>query len=150
MTVLKFGHKTAGLEYNPRAAAYGLLYLDTKLALVRVGLQAPYYYDLPGGGIDPGETPEMAVIREYGEETGLIVRVTDKLPVEMSQYFFNGDGVPYDNLCHLFALELIKEKPELKVEADHQLEWHDPHEAITLLRHEAHAWGLLFALRLKA
>jgi 8-oxo-dGTP diphosphatase len=29
------------------------------------------YWTLPGGGIQPGETPERAVMREVAEETGL-------------------------------------------------------------------------------
>jgi 8-oxo-dGTP diphosphatase len=139
-----------GLSYQPRDGAYGLLFRLDKLALVRVGFHAPYYHDLPGGGVDPGEAPQDAVVREFGEETGLIVRVSDRLPVEMSQYFFDGDSRPFDNQCHLFALELIGENPQLKVEADHQLEWHDPINAMTMLRHEAHAYGVLYALRLKA
>ena len=31
---------------------------------------------LPGGGIDPGETPEKAVVREVKEETGIDVAIT--------------------------------------------------------------------------
>ncbi|RYB90046.1 NUDIX domain-containing protein [Nocardioides oleivorans] len=30
------------------------------------------YCVLPGGGVEPGETPEVAVLRELAEETGLI------------------------------------------------------------------------------
>ncbi|MEV6414715.1 NUDIX domain-containing protein [Kribbella sp. NPDC051718] len=33
------------------------------------------YYTLPGGGVEDGETPQEAAIRETHEELGLIVRV---------------------------------------------------------------------------
>lgn len=32
------------------------------------------YYDIPGGMIEDGETPEQAAIREMKEETGIIVK----------------------------------------------------------------------------
>jgi len=40
----------------------------------RVGMN-PGCWTLPGGGLDFGEDPEDAVIREFKEETGLIVKV---------------------------------------------------------------------------
>ncbi|MEM5612808.1 NUDIX domain-containing protein [Bacillus thuringiensis] len=36
------------------------------------------YWSLPAGAIEPGETPEEAVIREVWEETGLKVQVKNK------------------------------------------------------------------------
>jgi ADP-ribose pyrophosphatase YjhB (NUDIX family) len=35
----------------------------------------PGQWTLPGGGVDQGEHPGDAVVREFGEETGLLVRV---------------------------------------------------------------------------
>ena len=37
------------------------------------------FYELPGGGVEEGETPEDAVVRELEEEVGLHVRVERKL-----------------------------------------------------------------------
>ncbi len=74
----QFGTRLAGLDYGPRAGAYGVLFHDGRIACARVGYEG-FTYDLPGGGIDPGETPEMAVEREFIEETGLRVRVTGKV-----------------------------------------------------------------------
>lgn len=46
-------------------------------------------FDLVAGFIEPGETPEEAVIREAKEETGLDVKVTSLLGVYSDQY---GEG----------------------------------------------------------
>ena len=53
---------------------YGIVKQDNKILLIKKA-RGPYtnLFDLPGGGIEFGETPEQALIREMAEETGLSV-----------------------------------------------------------------------------
>ena len=54
----------------------GLIFRGGQVLLVRRGT-APFLgrWSLPGGRVEPGETPEQAVKREVREETGLDVDV---------------------------------------------------------------------------
>ncbi|MEV0887414.1 NUDIX domain-containing protein [Streptomyces microflavus] len=56
-----------------RVRAGAILIRDGHLLLIR--FQAPDedgpYYEIPGGGVEAGETPEEAAVRELREETGL-------------------------------------------------------------------------------
>ena len=54
--------------------AYGLIIKDDKIVLIRKN-GGPYNgkLDLPGGTIEWGETPEIALIRELKEEVGIEV-----------------------------------------------------------------------------
>lgn len=63
------GYEVSVEELGWRPAAYAIVVLDDKILLVkeRGG------YHLPGGGINLGETPENAVVREVKEETGMII-----------------------------------------------------------------------------
>ena len=55
--------------------SYGILVDFGRVVLVRSSNphHNPPLWWLPGGGIDFGEAPEEALIREFAEETGLIV-----------------------------------------------------------------------------
>jgi 8-oxo-dGTP diphosphatase len=57
-----------------RVAAYAVTVDAGRLLLVRLSERTPYpgSWTLPGGGIDFGEDPRDAVLRELHEETGLV------------------------------------------------------------------------------
>ena len=69
-----------------RLAVYGLIVNDDKLLLL------PHEqggYDLPGGGVELGETTREALGREVKEETGLTVEMQDVVRVKTSFYAGN-------------------------------------------------------------
>lgn len=57
-------------------ASFALIIEDKKILLTR-RLDVPVWV-LPGGGIERGESPEEAAIREVFEETGVHITLTDK------------------------------------------------------------------------
>lgn len=137
-----------GVEYKNRWAAFGIAEGENgKIALVEVRKPGrPPYFDLPGGAVDGGEDERMAIVREFGEETGLVVEVGAHV-VEVSQPFLKSDGQPVRNFGGVYAVSVKGEKPELKVEDDHTLVWLDPRDAVVALRHDAHAWAVAAWLR---
>jgi 8-oxo-dGTP diphosphatase len=147
MSVLQFGDAEPGHDYRDRPAAFGVLEQDGRLALVRVTLaDRPPFFDLPGGALDGDESEPEALVREFGEETGLKVRA-GALLLRASQYLRKSDGERVNNHAAHFVVELAGEDPALKVEDDHNLVWMEPREAIARLRHESHAWAVACWLR---
>jgi 8-oxo-dGTP diphosphatase len=67
-----------------RVAAYALVERDGSVLLARVSPRGFHtgLWSLPGGGIDHGETPGAAVVREVREETGVEVEVGEVLTVD--------------------------------------------------------------------
>lgn len=69
--------KEALAAYRPhrlqRVAAYALVVRDDAVLLTRNSPRGPHpgLWNLPGGGIEHGEAPRDAVVREVAEETGL-------------------------------------------------------------------------------
>jgi 8-oxo-dGTP diphosphatase len=144
---LRFGEPIPGLDYHDRPAAYGLLEQEGRLALVHVSLpdRAPFF-DLPGGGIDEGESEAQALVREFGEETGLLVEAGD-LVTRAEQYMLSAHDEPFLSQGGFFEAQLRQERPELKIEDTHALVWLDPNEALLRLRHDSHAWAVTAWLR---
>jgi 8-oxo-dGTP pyrophosphatase MutT (NUDIX family) len=57
----------------PRARA--IIVRDRAVALIERRRDGRRYYVFPGGGVEDGETPEAAAIREVREELGLLVEI---------------------------------------------------------------------------
>ncbi len=69
----------ASTPKRQRVAAYAVIIRDDQLLLSRLSplVTADELWTLPGGGLDHGEDPRDAVIREIHEETGLDAEVSD-------------------------------------------------------------------------
>ena len=80
--------KEALAAYRPhrlqRVAAYALVVQDDAVLLTRNSPRGPHpgLWNLPGGGLEHGEAPREAVVREVAEETGLECTVGDIVMVD--------------------------------------------------------------------
>jgi 8-oxo-dGTP diphosphatase len=147
MSVPQFGEPEPGTTNRDRPAAFGIVEREGRVALVRVEKPGhPAWFDLPGGALDPGEDAAQAVVREFGEETGLKVQAGE-VYARADQRFVNTDGEAFNNRAAFLLLTLLGEDAKLKVEDDHALAWSTPDEALVQLRHEAHAWAVAAWLR---
>ncbi|GAA4377265.1 NUDIX domain-containing protein [Nocardioides caricicola] len=67
----------SGLPKRQRVAAYAVILSGERILLSRLSpaISADELWTLPGGGLDHGEDPRDAVVREVHEETGLDVEI---------------------------------------------------------------------------
>ncbi len=64
-----------GVDPHQRVAAYAVVVAEGRLLLTQLASYtgAAGRWNLPGGGLDPGESPTEGVVREVAEETGQVV-----------------------------------------------------------------------------
>ncbi|MFC3069531.1 NUDIX domain-containing protein [Phenylobacterium soli] len=143
----QFGTPQPGRDYPDRPAAFAVVERDGKVAIVRVTFEnGGGRTDLPGGGLDPGESPQAAAARECGEEAGLVVEVGEEL-VAADHYFVNEKGEAKNTRGRFYAARFVAEDAALKIEDDHALVWMEPVAALRALDRESHAWALACWLR---
>ena len=73
-----------------------ILIEEDKLALIERHRAGIHYYAFPGGGIDEGESPELAAVREAEEELGIVVEVKLKVAGQENNwmyFIFPGFGI---------------------------------------------------------
>ncbi|MEN0003589.1 MAG: NUDIX hydrolase [Bacteroidota bacterium] len=134
----QFGEIPNDTDYIERPGSYALI-LNKKRELAVVDTDWGHLY-LPGGGIDPGESKELALHREVMEETGLFIQIKAYLG-SAKEYFYSSSRDSYFNkIAHFFIAEPIGLYPKGKVEDDHELLWMPPKTAFEELHTDAYSW----------
>ena len=112
-----FGEPIPGARYWRRAGAYAVIPDGTgRVAMARHKGQL----HLPGGGLDAGETHDVALLREVREETGLVVAV-DRWFAEAEEYAWSESLGPFLKAGR-FALARVVEHVSEPL-SGHELVW---------------------------
>ncbi|MEZ6096609.1 MAG: NUDIX hydrolase [Pirellulaceae bacterium] len=67
--------KSTGWKQAKRQAVAAVAYVDERFLIIRRSkhVRSPLYFCFPGGGVEPGELVEQAIVREMQEELGVVV-----------------------------------------------------------------------------
>jgi 8-oxo-dGTP diphosphatase len=132
-----FGHPPDGARAVVRPSAYGLVVDEAgRLAVVRT----PQGLFLPGGGIEPNESPLDAVVREVREECGLEVEI-GFWSVRAVDFVYSPTELTHYEKHSTFVDASARGSRVAAQEADHELEWLAPQHAVAQLSHPSHQWA---------
>ncbi|MEO5929066.1 MAG: NUDIX domain-containing protein [Candidatus Kapaibacterium sp.] len=140
-TIPEFGDAVPEANYLPRPGGYGIIRGDNgRIAVV----ETPIGIYLPGGGIDPGESAEDAVIRETREESGLAVRTLEMIGVA-NELVYTAEGIYFRKQCTFFTCQVTDAAAVPIAEPDHELLWISPGDALERLSHGSQRWAVNLA-----
>ena len=136
-TIPVFGTRVPGQTYVHRPSAYALVHNSHgEIAVART----PVAHYLPGGGIDPGESPEQAVEREGREECGFVLEVRGLLGRAIEICYSAEEEQYFEKDSFFFESDVVGRVG--RTELDHELLWLKPEDAIAKLSHESHRWAI--------
>ena len=115
----EIAQRLAGLGWIPgqtiprltRLAAYGVIRRDDRVLLCRVapGNYGAGFWTLPGGGLEFGEGPQEAALREVEEETGLLGHITGAPSIhsDTGEWPFSAGPVTYHTVRFVYPMEIV-------------------------------------------
>ena len=135
-----FGEKVEGAEYKVREGVYALIGGEfNQVALV--GRVHSDLHELPGGGLEGGETHEEGLIRELKEELGWAIKVGSYLGKGVQYTTLSPRGRYYRLEGHFYIAEKLGEAGG-KIEDDHEERWLTFTEAIQKVKYEYQKWAI--------
>lgn len=123
-----------GQTYKLRAGAYAILPIERRF-LLTANTAGPVEIQLPGGGIDLGESPLQALYREVREEIGWSIGQPRRLGAFRRFVFMPDYDMWAEKLCHIYVARPARQIYEPS-EPDHQTLILDADDAIAALGNE--------------
>ncbi|GFE64731.1 NUDIX domain-containing protein [Litoreibacter roseus] len=118
-------------RYGHRPGAYAIIEKGGDLLVTHQA--APYpEVQLPGGGIDPGESPLQALHREVEEETGWIISVPRRLGAFRRFVFMPEYDKFAEKVCHIYLAKAVYARGA-PTEAGHMALFMPPSVAVEVL-----------------
>lgn len=120
-----------GQRYRPRPGAYVILPRAGRVLLTHQEEPQPEF-QLPGGGIDPGESPIRALHREVLEETGWRIGRPRRLGAFKRFAYMPEYDLWAEKICHVYVAHPVREL-HAPTEPGHAAVWADARVAVDLL-----------------
>jgi 8-oxo-dGTP pyrophosphatase MutT (NUDIX family) len=105
---------------------YGVLREGDKVLLTRSSFRGSSFINFPGGGVDIGEAPMAALLREFVEETGLVIRPARTLYASEGAHL--STQAPIQIVSAYWLVERVSGELRMRGNADDVLEllWREP------------------------
>lgn len=132
-------------RYRRRLGAYGVLWRDGRVLVTFQDARCPEF-QLPGGGIDPGESPLRALYREVLEETGWRIGAPRRLGAFRRFTYMPEYDLWAEKLCTIYLARPIRQIAPPS-EPGHSAHWLNPRAAVDRLGNPGDAAFLAGAIR---
>jgi 8-oxo-dGTP diphosphatase len=126
-----------GQQYILRPGAYAILPRGGDILLTYQG-NPHHEYQLPGGGIDPGESPLQALHREVFEETGWRIANPRKIGTFRRFVYMPDYKIHAEKICHIYCAHPVRPHGPPR-EADHSAVWLPRYVAIDVVANDGDA-----------
>lgn len=134
--IRRFGEAVqAGQNYIARPGAYAILPRDGAVLLTHQAEPVPEF-QLPGGGIDPGESPVQALHREVFEETGWQIAKPRKIGMFRRFAYMPEYDLWAEKIGHIYLARPVRQIGP-PTEPGHLALWMSPQDAAQRLAAES-------------